>query len=85
MADDLTSTLSSMFSQSECGKAGLPINTLYLPYGQLDRVLPYLVRRALENRSIMQGSGEPGVGGAAAHRKAIGRELRRRLLPFFTV
>eukprot|EP00501_MAST-03F_sp_TOSAG23-6_P001321 GSMAST32.ASY1.ANO1.1369.1 assembled CDS len=45
----------------------------YVPYGPLNEVLPYLVRRAQENSDIMQG-----VGGEI---KMLKKELKRRLLP----
>jgi len=45
----------------------------YLPYGPLDLVMPYLIRRATENKSV--------VGGGAASREvsAVCSEMWRRL------
>lgn len=46
-----------------------------MSYGDLDECLPFLSRRATENRAILEGR-----GGARAERVRLGRELRRRLL-----
>ncbi|XP_069838339.1 hydroxyproline dehydrogenase [Dendropsophus ebraccatus] len=43
-----------------------------IPYGSVDSVLPYLVRRAQENQSVLQG--------IRKERDLLRRELRRRLL-----
>ena len=43
----------------------------YMPYGPVPDVLPYIVRRAIENRTMMAG--------ADRERKLIGNELMRRL------
>ncbi|KAJ2302834.1 proline dehydrogenase, partial [Coemansia sp. RSA 2702] len=52
-------------------KAGLPIYK-YVPYGSLDEVMPYLIRRAQENSA---------VAGAIRHEAAlVMAEIRRRLL-----
>lgn len=45
----------------------------YIAYGSLGEVLPFLGRRAIENKSLMSGE-----GGAAAERKRISGELLRR-------
>jgi proline dehydrogenase len=45
----------------------------YIAYGSLGEVLPFLGRRAIENKSVMSGE-----GGAAAERKRITTELSRR-------
>lgn len=39
--------------------------------------MPYLNRRAIENKSILSGE-----GGAIAERRRVGAEIRRRLLGF---
>jgi len=44
----------------------------YVPYGPVDEVLPYLVRRAQENTDML-------TGGAAKERRLLRRELLRRL------
>ena len=46
----------------------------YVPYGEVHEVIPYLLRRARENSSV--------VGGAAAELSMIKSELKRRLNPF---
>jgi proline dehydrogenase len=48
----------------------------YLPYGPINEVMPYLIRRANENRAMMKG--------ADKYRKLISRELRRRAKSSFT-
>ena len=60
----------------------------YVPYGPLEDVIPYLLRRAQENRSIFQSSPEDGAsddhdghGGIPLDdRSLLWREIRRRLL-----
>ncbi|KAL5535007.1 PUT1_2 [Sanghuangporus sanghuang] len=47
------------------------------PYGPLARVMPYLSRRALENKSVL------GVGGARGERERARREIARRVRRFF--
>lgn len=49
----------------------------YVPYGEVHEVIPYLLRRARENSSV--------VGGAAAELSMIKNELKRRLNPFRTM
>ena len=44
-----------------------------LPYGALSEVLPYLVRRAIENKSVLN------QGSAAEERRRAGKEIWRRL------
>uniref|UniRef100_A0A8C9DD95 Proline dehydrogenase n=1 Tax=Prolemur simus TaxID=1328070 RepID=A0A8C9DD95_PROSS len=53
------------------GQAGY---TVYksIPYGSLEEVIPYLIRRAQENRSVLQG--------ARREEELLRQELRRRLL-----
>merc|ERR1711972_327070 len=47
----------------------------YVPYGPIDEVVPYLIRRTQENSAIL---GSPGV---QEERNMVGHELRRRILP----
>ena len=50
-----------------------------MPYASLEQGLPYLVRRANENQSILQGDPTSGRGGAREERRAVGKEIRRRM------
>jgi proline dehydrogenase len=61
MSDHLTFTL---------GKCGY-VAYKYVPYGPIHEVIPYLVRRAQENKGIMSGTGP--------ERKMLTQELKRRI------
>lgn len=54
----------------------LPMLYRYIPYGSLESVIPYLGRRAIENKSVL-GAAE---GGAADERRRAGKELWRRVM-----
>lgn len=73
MADDITIRLSThLLTPSRA----TPAVYKYVPYGPLDSVLPYLVRRAKENKAIM--TSDAGGGGANAERKRLKAEMWRR-------
>lgn len=69
MSDDLTETVAMSYETR-----GAPMASKYLPYGALREVLPYLGRRAIENKSLL--SGEEGAKG---ERRRVWAEIRRRI------
>ena len=69
MKDDLTDTNASAFVPGP-----MPFASKYIAYGKLNEVMPFLGRRAIENKAVMSGE-----GGAAAERKRLMAELKRRI------
>ncbi|KIR99722.1 proline dehydrogenase [Cryptococcus deuterogattii 2001/935-1] len=70
MKDDLTDRNAARFVND-----GQPVAFKYIAYGRLEEVMPFLGRRAFENKSLMSGD-----HGAAAERKRVTQELQRRYL-----
>ncbi|EJD55117.1 FAD-linked oxidoreductase [Auricularia subglabra TFB-10046 SS5] len=56
-------------------RAPSPFVIKYVPYGALSEVMPYLSRRAIENKSVLGGR-----GGAREERRRAMDELRERVL-----
>ena len=54
----------------DIGRAGYGIYK-YMPYGPVEMVLPYMIRRAYENRGMLSG--------ADRERQLVRTELKRRL------
>ncbi|CAO1635235.1 unnamed protein product [Parajaminaea phylloscopi] len=74
MANDVTDKLSrELLTDSQ----QFPSVYKYVPYGPTDKVMPYLIRRGKENKSVMQAG--PGGGGAVAERKMAMAEMKRRM------
>jgi len=67
MGDALTSSL------VDGTRSPSPIVIKYVPYGALKEVMPYLSRRAIENKSVL------GEGGAADERRRVGAAIRKRI------
>lgn len=70
ICSNLLSQVASL-SMLETGQAGFPVYK-YVPYGPVNEVIPYLSRRAQENRGFMKGS--------QRERSLLWRELKRRML-----
>lgn len=68
MRDALTN---SLVERTRCK---VPLVMKYVPYGGLSEVMPYLSRRAIENKSVLGGS-----DGAAAERKQAWAEIMKCL------
>ncbi|KJA21919.1 hypothetical protein HYPSUDRAFT_202614 [Hypholoma sublateritium FD-334 SS-4] len=67
MCDDLTEWVTSRISSST------PFVIKYVPYGALEETMPYLSRRAIENKSVLGG-------GAAKHeRERAAQEIWKRI------
>ncbi|KAK2687850.1 hypothetical protein QWA68_013730 [Fusarium oxysporum] len=73
MKDDLTNKITGSIE----AEGGLPLVVKSMSYGDLKECLPFLARRAIENKAVLEGR-----GGAAAERVRLGREICRRILPF---
>ncbi|KAJ2915633.1 hypothetical protein MD484_g4742, partial [Candolleomyces efflorescens] len=73
MCDDLTDSIATRTISSA------PLVIKYVPYGGLTAVLPYLSRRAVENKSVLGG------GAAAKERSRAGNEIWKRVKRSFGV
>ncbi|GLB36747.1 putative converts proline to delta-1-pyrroline-5-carboxylate [Lyophyllum shimeji] len=67
MHDDLTNHLVNTTASNT------PLIIKYVPYGALSEVMPYLSRRAIENKSVL------GEGMAGRERRRAAAEIKRRL------
>ncbi|KAF9871808.1 proline dehydrogenase [Colletotrichum karsti] len=72
MKDDLTNKITGSIEAS----GGLALVVKSMSYGDLRECLPFLARRATENKAVLDGR-----GGAMAERIRLGREIRRRFTP----
>ncbi|EJD04554.1 FAD-linked oxidoreductase [Fomitiporia mediterranea MF3/22] len=70
MSDTLSTSLTQRTSSSSQDSSSEPFVLKYVPYGNLTQVMPYLSRRAIENKSVLGGE-----GGAREERKRIAREI----------
>lgn len=73
MRDDLTNKITGSVTTD----GGFPLVVKSMSYGDLKECLPFLARRATENKAVLEGR-----GGAAAERARLGSEICRRVLPF---
>ncbi|KAI5120872.1 hypothetical protein M0805_008244 [Coniferiporia weirii] len=71
MSDALTDSLVNRTRSTD------PFVIKYVPYGALSEVMPYLGRRAIENKSVLGG------GAAGEERKRAGTEIAKRFYSFF--
>ncbi|KAG6854205.1 hypothetical protein C0991_009518 [Blastosporella zonata] len=67
MCDDLTNYLVNSTASNT------PLIIKYVPYGALSEVMPYLSRRAIENKSVL------GEGAASGERQRAAAEIKKRL------
>ncbi|KAG6901249.1 hypothetical protein C0995_014626 [Termitomyces sp. Mi166 len=67
MCDDLTNHLVNSTASNT------PLVIKYVPYGALSEVMPYLSRRAIENKSVL------GEGAATGERRRAADEIKKRL------
>ena len=76
MGDDITYGLVHEMKSQNIPAVKLSV-VKYIPYGNLNEVLPYLVRRAEENRGML--------GGSILEREALFDEIKRRIRKRFGI
>jgi proline dehydrogenase len=57
---------------------GLPVVCKSVSYGDFEEAIPFLSRRAVENKTVTEGR-----RGAISERKRLGREVMGRLVPLY--
>lgn len=78
MSDNLTNTLTGVMTPQP-KSTDIPLVFKWVPYATIDQALPYLIRRANENQSILKSDPTSGRGGARGERRALGKEMRKRM------
>ncbi|KAL7760751.1 hypothetical protein ACKLNR_007286 [Fusarium oxysporum f. sp. zingiberi] len=73
MKDDLTNRITGSITTEK----GFPLVVKSMSYGDLKECLPFLARRATENKAVLEGR-----GGAASERARLGNEISKRLSLF---
>lgn len=76
MGDDITYGLVREMQNLKLPAGKISI-VKYIPYGSLNEVLPYLVRRAEENKGML--------GGSILEREALYDEAKRRIARHFGI
>jgi proline dehydrogenase len=76
MGDDITYGLVHEMKTQSIPSAKVSV-VKYIPYGSLNEVLPYLVRRSEENRGML--------GGSIIEREALFDEIKRRIRTRFGI
>lgn len=77
MGDEITYALVRELKKTS-PPPGVQINVIkFIPYGKLNEVMPYLVRRAEENRGML--------GGSVLQREVLYSELKRRALSWLGI
>lgn len=81
MSDILTQRMTQAFDSASGGE-GPHMVLKYVPYGPMELVMPYLVRRAIENKTVLHGSQPKGrLPPAQEERTLFAREVLNRVNP----